>query len=154
MEFRVLTNKICRCHPALSLFIWWQTKFRETGILFVCACKEKRAFLNHIIDCPQTAKRCRLWAHHILLLLTVLLHSDHRICLLNLSRGNSPDIACLISFPFSTFMLPVEWIIQPRFPPGKKEPTWINFCYYFHFMEHSNVIFFPRAWSTYSRTYK
>lgn len=41
-------------------------------------------------------------------------------------------------------MLPVEWIISPSegVPLGKKKPTWTNFYYYFHFMEHSNVLVF------------
>lgn len=41
-------------------------------------------------------------------------------------------------------MLPVEWIIlsSEAVPLGKKEHTWTNFYYYFHFMEYSDVLVF------------
>lgn len=41
-------------------------------------------------------------------------------------------------------MLPVEWIISSNegVPLGKKDPTWTNFYYYFHFTEHPNVLVF------------
>lgn len=58
--FRALTNTVWKCYPTLNLFIWWQAKFREMDILFGCACKGKRAFLNCAIDCSQTGKCCRL----------------------------------------------------------------------------------------------
>lgn len=52
--FKVPTNKTCKYYSVLNLVTFWQIKFKEKFIWFVCACEGKRAFLSCIIDCFQT----------------------------------------------------------------------------------------------------